>query len=357
VIAASNGRYPRRTRALVALLAVLAPALAACGSTGSAASRDTVVSAGPVDVGPYCAAACRHALALGVARSSVSCRVAFVDDATSFPYGATQFTNTQQAARKYFPNMRLTVLNGNGDPISESQELETVVGQGYRVIILDAVVADALAPAVREATAKGAKIIEIDRTVNAPVVTTIKAPDIPLGEEAARYMVSQLHGKGNVAILSGTPGASPTISRTAGFMDIVRQYPGIHILANVNGNYDTAQAYQVTRDILARYGPGQLNWIFSEADNMALGALQAIKAAHRQQTLKMSGIDGQQQGLQAVAARSPYVGDVIYPTVEPEDVMAAAKECTGEPMPANISLLYPLATPKNAKKYLGTTWG
>jgi ribose transport system substrate-binding protein len=333
---------------IIGTLAVVSPLTAGVASAGATAST--------IPLGPFCGTACQAALQLKVAPSSVNCKVAFLDDATSFPYGATQFTKTAADGKEYFPNMKLTVLNGNGDATTESNELRTVVSEGFKVVILDAVVEDALAPAAKYAISKGVKIIEIDRKVDAPVLTTIKAPDVPLGEREATYVVNQIHRSGNVVILSGTPGASPTIDRTTGIMNVLKNYPKIHVVANVNGNYDTSTGYSVIRDILSRYPAGAISWIISEADVMTLGAVKAVEADHRGGSVKIASIDGQNEAL-AILGQNGFMADVVYPIVEPADLVAAAKACTGESMPNSIMLNYPLVTKANVKAYLGTNFG
>lgn len=281
-------------------------------STGNAAWAGASTVSGSIALGPYCDSTCAAALKLTTAPASVTCKAAFLDDATSFPYGAAQLALSQKYAKQYFPNMKLTVLNGNNDPATQSSQLDTVVSQGFKTVILDPVVSDALVPATKRAVAAGVKIITIDRTVNTPVVSSIKAPDVPLATRAAQYIADQLHGKGNVAILSGTPGASPTIDRTNGFNEIMKHYPNIKIVANVNGNYDTNAGYTGIANLLTRLPKGRIDWIFSEADVMSLGAMKAIGAAGRGSDVRLSGIDGQNEGFQAIQAGT-YAATVVYP--------------------------------------------
>lgn len=323
---------------------------------GGCAVRQPEVGAASADpLGMFCGDQCRGALATDAAAQQVDCQVAFLNPATSFPYGAAQAAAAQRAAAA-FPNMRFSVLNGEGSVTTQSSQLDTVVNAGAAVVILDAVVKDALAPAAQRAMQRGVKVIAVDRSVEAPVLTTIKAPDVELGDRVAEHAAEQLGGKGKIAVLSGTPGASPTIDRTAGITRTLAKYPGIQVVDDVNGNYDITQAYQATRNLLAKYEQGQLDWIISEADNMSLGAIQAIKAARRQDNVRISGIDGQEQGLERVADGT-YQATVIYPIAVSAGVVAAAKACSGEPLPAQISLDYPLVTRDQAHAYLGTTYG
>ncbi|MGN6867657.1 MAG: substrate-binding domain-containing protein [Solirubrobacteraceae bacterium] len=355
----------KSNRAIAAAVAAMViGGVTACGSSNSQSSNTQAANNAsassskvpPIDFGPYCGPTCQKDLTLQAPQSSVNFKVGFALDATSFPYGAAMDSKTAAAAKKFFPNMKMTILDGNNDPATQAQDVGTLVNQGIKVLIINAVTAQALVPAVKQAVAAGVKVVSVDRTVNTPVLTTVKAPDVPLGERAAQFIVSQLHGHGNVAILSGTPGASPTISRTTGFMNVVKNYPGIKVVANVNGNYDGATAAKVVDDLLSRFPAGKLDAIYSEADVMSLGAIQSIKAAGRAKSLFMVSIDGQQQALQAIQA-GDLLATVVYPVVVPEDVIAAAKAGLGESMPTFIPLDYPLVTKDNVQKYLGTNFG
>lgn len=357
---------------VVGVVAIIAMALSACSSSSTATSTTSeaasaapaATSAAPesssaatsaldVEWGAYCGPDCQAALTLQANASDVTCKVAMLVPATSFPYGAAQFQQAQDNAKKYFPNMELTVLNADGDAATQSNQLDTVVSQGITTIILDPLVRDALVPSTKKAVDAGANVIVVDRTVNTPVLTTIKAPDVPLGERAGEFIAKYLNGKGKVAILSGSAGASPTIDRTAGFMNVMKQYPDIEIVADVAGDYDTAKAEQATTNLLSRFPKGQLDLIYTHADVMAFGALPAIKAAGRGGDVKLVGIDGQEQSMDAISA-GDYLATVAYPVVQPMAIVAAAKSCMGESMPSEIPLEYPLITADNVATFKGT---
>lgn len=369
-----------RSKGVYAAIGVVASAvlvLSACSSSGTASSSSAASSAAStaaegssaapatgssapaaasalnVDWGAYCGPDCQAALTLKANASDVSCKVAMLVPATSFPYGAAQFQQAQDNAKKYFPNMELTVLNADGDAATQSNQLDTVVSQGIKTIILDPLVRDALVPSTKKAVDSGANVIVVDRTVNTPVLTTIKAPDVPLGERAGQFIADYLKGKGKVAILSGSAGASPTIDRTQGFMNVMKKYPGIEIVADVAGDYDTAKAEQATTNLLSRFPKGQLDLIYTHADVMAFGAIPAIKAAGRGDDVKLVGIDGQEQSMDAISA-GDYLATVAYPVVQPMAIVAAAKACMGESMPSEIALDYPLITADNVAEYKGT---
>jgi ABC-type sugar transport system substrate-binding protein len=89
---------------------------------------------------------------------------------------------------------------------------------------------------------------------------------------------------------------------------------------------------------------------------MTLGAVKAVEADHRGGSVKIASIDGQNEAL-AILGQNGFMADVVYPIVEPADLVAAAKACTGESMPNSIMLNYPLVTKANVKAYLGTNFG
>lgn len=342
-----------RTSKAAVLAAAALLALAGCSATSGESTSAT--PAAKIELGPYCNSACQSALALKTSQKAVNCKVAFLNDATSFPYGAAQAAKARQYAKDYFPNMQLTVQNGNNDAQTQSSQLDTVVAQGYKTVILDPVVADALVPATKRAVKAGVKVIVIDRTVNTPVLSTIKAPDVPLAVRAAQHIADVLHGKGTVALLSGTPGASATVDRTKGFEQVMKKYPDIKVVTNVNGNYDANTANTAVTNLLTKYGKGQVDWIFSEADVMSLGAIKAIQAANRTDDVQISGIDGQEEAFQAIE-NGTYESTVVYPVVQPAAVVAAAKVCSGESLPKSIPLAYPLVTKANVATYRNTNF-
>lgn len=328
------------------------------GSSGGGGSSNATAAAGAkpaaMDLGVYCDEACKQALTLKADPAAVKCDTALINTTTSNPYGA-DVLRIGQDAKKYFPQMNMKVFDGNNDPATQSSQLDTVVSQGIKIVVLNPVVSDALAPAVKRAQAQGVKIILIDRTVPVDVVSTVKAPDRPLAGRAMAHIAEQLNGKGTVAVLAGLSGASVTNERAKGFAEELKKHPGIKVVATEAGDYDTDKAFTATQNILTRFPKGKLDYIFSMADVMSFGAIKALEAAGRTD-VKITSIDGQNQGIDAVA-EGKLDGTVAYPLAMPAGLAAAAKVCAGESLPKNVALSYPLITKDNVSTYRGTNFG
>jgi len=108
-------------------------------------------------------------------------------------------------------------------------------------------------------------------------------------------------------------------------------------------------------DVLQRFGSGKINAVFTHNDEMSLGAIQAIREAGRSNEIKVVGIDGQESALRQVKT-GRYAGTVVYPLPVPEHILAAAKLCAGEKLPARIKQTAPLVTQANVGKFEGTTF-
>jgi ribose transport system substrate-binding protein len=325
---------------------VVAAALGAVAFGGSLASP-------PVSV--FCSGPCKTALTMKASPASVSCTVGLSWNSFLHPYGATTGKRTQAAQKKFFPKMKLIVSDGRGDATVQTNGIDDMIAKGVNVIIISPQDAQALAPAVKRAEAKGIKVIASDRSVNAPVVTYIGADNVDTGRVAAAYVAKILKGKGTVVELQGSPGASPTIDRHKGFSDVLKKFPGVKVIGSQPANYNRADGLRVMADFLQRFGKGKINAVYTHNDEMSLGAIQAIKEAGRSGEIKVVGIDGETDGLNAIKSGA-YAGTVVYPIDVPEHLIAAAKACSGEKLPKRIKLSALLVTKANVAKFVGKTF-
>jgi ribose transport system substrate-binding protein len=120
------------------------------------------------------------------------------------------------------------------------------------------------------------------------------------GMLAAVALAEALGGEGKVAILEGIPGAPSAVDRQKGFMDELKKYPGIEVVASLTANYAREEAARVTEDLL-QANP-VLDGIYAHNDEMALGAVRAAIAAGRLDEIKIVGIDATDDAIAAIKA-------------------------------------------------------
>jgi ribose transport system substrate-binding protein len=119
-------------------------------------------------------------------------------------------------------------------------------------------------------------------------VTYVGADDFEIGYRQARYLFDKLGGKGKIVVIEGIPVAPTNRERVRGYKRAFAEYPGIEVLASGVGNYQQPDAKRVMVKFLGDYP--QIDAVLSANDGMALGALEALKAANR--TALVIGVNG-----------------------------------------------------------------
>jgi ribose transport system substrate-binding protein len=119
-------------------------------------------------------------------------------------------------------------------------------------------------------------------------VTYVGADDFEIGYREARYLFDSLGGKGKIVVIEGTPAAPTNRERVRGYQRAFAEFPGIQVLGSGIGNYQQSDAKRVMEKFLGEHA--QIDAVLSANDSMALGVLEALKAANR--TAVVIGING-----------------------------------------------------------------
>lgn len=192
----------------------------------------------------------------------------------------------------------VTVLDSQNDSSKELSNVEDLIQQKVSVLLLNPVDSDAAVNEVKEANNNNIPVITLDRDVNGGnIVSNIASDNVKGGQMAADFLAKKLNNKGNIVELVGTPGASSTIERGKGFDGEISKYPNIKIISKQTANFDRSQGLSVMENILQ--AQPKIDAVFAQNDEMALGAIKAIKGANRQGILVV-GFDGTADGLNAI---------------------------------------------------------
>ncbi len=144
-------------------------------------------------------------------------------------------------------------------------------------------------------------------------ITSI-APDGRVGGyEIAANLFKAMGGKGNIVALEGILDGLPQKQRFAGLQKALGENPGIKLLDAQTAEWDRQKAFNITQTWLTKY-PGQINGVWAANDNMALGALEAIRAAGQYGKIPVVGIDAVPEALQDIAK-----GDGAYVATSASD--------------------------------------
>jgi len=146
----------------------------------------------------------------------------------------------------------------------------------------------AMASSVKKLNDAKIPIVLVANPLPGKFVTYVGADDFEIGYREARYLFAHLGGKGKIVIVEGTPAAPTNRERLRGYQRAIAEFPLIEVLASGAGNYQQVDAKRLTETFLAEHP--QIDAVLSANDSMALGALEALKAANR--SAVVVGING-----------------------------------------------------------------
>jgi ribose transport system substrate-binding protein len=122
-------------------------------------------------------------------------------------------------------------------------------------------------------------IVLVSNPLPGSFVTYVGADDFEIGYREARYLFENLGGKGRIVFIEGVPGAPTNRERVRGYKRAFAEFPGIEVLGSAIGNYQQPDARRMMEKLLAEHA--QIDAVLSANDSMALGVLEALKAANR----------------------------------------------------------------------------
>jgi ABC-type sugar transport system substrate-binding protein len=231
-----------------------------------------------------------------------------------------------EAARLGISSLKVT--NAQSQFSKQITDVQQLIAQGVRLLVIAPLNSDGWEPVLQQAAAKKIPIITIDRKINARAcgdyLTFIGSDFQEQGRRAADQMAQALGGKGKVAILLGAPGNNVTTERTNGFKERMRQKaPGIQISFEQTGEFAREKGQQVTEQLI-QSNP-DIDGIYAENDEMALGAVTALKGAGKKPgEVKIVSVDGTRGAvraivdgwLQAVIESNPRFGPLACATAQ-----------------------------------------
>jgi ribose transport system substrate-binding protein len=234
----------------------------------------------------------------------------------------------------------LTATNANSQFNKQISDVEQMIDSGVQLLVIAPLNSDGWDSVFAKASAKKVPIITIDRKINATpctnYLTFIGSDFAEQGKRAADAMAKALGNKGNVAILLGAPGNNVTTLRTSGFKDeIAKVAPDIKITFEQTGNFAREDGQKVTEQLLQSHP--DINAIYGENDEMALGAEVALKGAGKKAgDVKLVSVDGTKGAVQGII--DGWFSSVIEsnPRFGPLAFETATKFFNGEPIPSDI---------------------
>ncbi|WP_310652291.1 ABC transporter substrate binding protein [Lactobacillus jensenii] len=190
---------------------------------------------------------------------------------------------------------KIIINNANNDTSKQNNDVEDLIQQKVDAIIVNPCDSSAISTVIQKANDAKIPVICIDRGADrGTVVSTVASDNVAGGKMAADYLIKKLGLKAKIAELQGIPGASATRERGQGFDKIADKK--LNIVSKQTAQFDRAKGLSVTENILQAHH--DVKGIFSQNDEMAVGAARAVKASKKD--IVIVGFDGTNDALKLI---------------------------------------------------------
>lgn len=278
-----------------------------------------------------------------------------------------EMVDSAKAEVERHSNVSIIVTDGNVDVVKQSNDIDDLLAQGVDAIVLSPVESDGLVNATNRAMEAGVPVIVLDRDVFTDKTLFMGQSNFSLGQRVAEVLVDKLDGKGNVLEITGLLGSSPAIDRHEGFMSVIEEYPDIKLVQQGDGEWIREPAVKLMEDWLTSYGEGEIDAVFSHAEESSWGASLAIQRANRQdEGILHFTMDGSNEGFRSVK-NGEFEADGNYtPYIGQLGIRAALYALTGKSIDnvedyehgEMITLPdLPVVVEENADEWIGKGWG
>jgi len=207
----------------------------------------------------------------------------------------------------------LVLSEGTNDSAAQVSQVETLVSQKPDVLVILPHEGGPLTPVAQKAMQAGIPVVNVDREFSTPAAyrTWIGGDNYGIGKSAADFIADELKCKGNVVEIQGVAGISVTEQRTKGFTDGIKRCDGgIKIVASQPADFLPDKGLQVMETILQ--GQKDIDAVYTHDDDMAMGVVQAIRNANRDDEMFVTGAGGSKDAMNLIAEGDLYRATFLY---------------------------------------------
>lgn len=241
------------------------------------------------------------------------------------------------------------LASSNDDNMLQNKQVNQFIDEGVDLLIVSPNQLSAISKAVERAYDKGIPVILYDRKTNSDKYTAfIGCDNYTIGKSMGTFIAHQLQGKGRIVEIRGLEGSSPALERHRGFMDAIKPYPGLQVVASEGGNWKEEGGIQAMKRILKQ--TQDFDYVFAHNDCLAWGAYVAARQMRVKRNYKYTGVDGMATeggGLELVRD-GIFEASYLYPTKGDEVIALAMKILKHQPYERDNYLSTSIITQANA---------
>ena len=254
--------------------------------------------------------------------------------------------------------VELRFLDAQQKQENQIEAVRKFIVQKVDVIGISPIVETGWDEVFQEAKDAGIPIILVDRRAAVPedlYVSYLGSDFLEEGRNAARVMAKLVNGQANIVELVGTIGSAPANDRYTGFREILKEYPGMQIIASQSGDFTRARGREVMADFLKAY-ENTITAVYAHNDDMALGAIQAIEEFGLRPgvDIKIVSVDAARGAFEAMIAGKLNATVECNPLLGPQFFELALDVVNDKPVPKWVPSIETIFFPEDAKEILPT---
>ena len=283
----------KKAKVLVAVMmaVVMGLSMVACGGSSSSTSTaaSTASTSEPAD---------------SVGTESGDAEYAVILKVLSSQFWQSMRDGIQAKADELGIKVDIYAANTEDDVEGQVTLLENAISKGYKAIGVAPISNVNLNNAIADATEKGIKIVNIDEKVDMEALAElggactayVATDNVGVGRMGAEYLIEQIGGEGEVAIVEGKAGAVSGENRRDGAKAAFEE-AGLTIVESQPADWDRTKAYDLATNYITAHP--DLKAIYCCNDTMAMGVQEAVEASGKD--IKVCGTDGNDDAIQSVA--------------------------------------------------------
>jgi ribose transport system substrate-binding protein len=259
---------------------------------------------------------------------------------------------TKKRLESLHKNLQVIVRTTTGSSDQENSLEELFATQQIDALVILPYESGPLTDPVRKIKEKGVFVTVVDRALSDNSIQDLYvAGDNPgMGKIAAQYLIDRLGGKGDIVVLRGLPTVIDD-QRFDSFMELIKNTQ-IKVLDSKYANWKREDGFKVMQDFLTRFP--KIDAVWAQDDDIALGVLEALRKAKRENEMLVVGGGGMKEMIKRVQSKDPLVPiDIVYsPSMIANAIELTVLRYTAKlPVNGTYILDSPLVTPENAAQY------
>jgi len=273
------------------------------------------------------------------------------------PWRIAETKSMRAESAKRSAKYEIVITDAQGQTAKQVSDVEDLVARRVSAIFLAPREFEGLDPALDSAKELKIPVFLIDReaagTPGRDYVCFIGSDFVQQARRVADWLIEHTGAKASIVELTGTPGSSVARDRSGGFAERISKHPGMEVIVSQTADFSRAAAQNVMQNILQAKRTG-ITAVYAHNDEMAIGAIQALKAAGLQpgRDVTVVSIDGERAALDAIVAgelaataeSNPRFGPLAFDTLE--------RYRAGHKIPAKIVLEDRFFDASNAAQFL-----